>query len=143
VDFGAGTRGRQYRYEPVTVNGSTTYSSSRLSVREQNISISQQYQFFRNQWFHPRVGAGVELVRETASEEFDPVLVYDNTGRVTRAIVPAHTEGPTHRAFARAFGEAGFKAYTTRNVFFTGDMRVMFRGSIDEVLFRAGFGIDF
>ena len=31
----------------------------------------------------------------------------------------------------------------TRRAFFTGDMRIMFRGGVEEVLFRAGFGIDF
>ena len=31
----------------------------------------------------------------------------------------------------------------TRQAFFTGDTRLMFRNGLDEVLFRAGFGIDF
>ena len=31
----------------------------------------------------------------------------------------------------------------TRRAFFTGDMRLMVRHGIDDVLFRAGFGIDF
>src|SRR5262245_42775096 len=55
IDIGAGTTGRQFRYEPLVVEGKQTYQSSRISVREQNVAIAQQYQFFRNQWFHPRV----------------------------------------------------------------------------------------
>jgi hypothetical protein len=143
IDGGAGTRDSQYRFRQVVSNGSVTYESSRLRVREANVSISQQYQFFRNQWFHPHVGAGVELARETTTEEYDPIVVYDSTGRVARTIVPGRTEGPEHRFIARPFGETGFKAYMTRKAFFTGDMRVMFRNGIDEVLFRAGFGFDF
>jgi opacity protein-like surface antigen len=143
IDFGSGTRGRQYRYDARTLDGNQAYQNSRLSVREQNVSIGQQYQFFRNQLFHPHVGAGVELVRETRTEEFDPLLVYDSSARLTRTITPAHVDGPTRRFLARAFVETGFKAYMTPRVFFTSDARVMFRGRADEVLFRAGFGIDF
>jgi len=143
IDLGAGTRARQYRYEATTLDGNQAYESSRLSIREQNVSIGQQYQFFRNQLFHPHVGGGVELVRETRTEEFDPLIVYDSTGRVTRLVTPARVEGPTHHFLARAFVETGFKAYMTPRAFFTSDARLMFRGGIDEVLFRAGFGVDF
>jgi hypothetical protein len=143
VDFGAGTRASQYRYQQLVVNGVQTFESSRLRLRQSNLSIAQQYQFFRNQWFHPHVGAGVEIARETSTEDYDPVTILDNVTRTTRLAQPARTEGPDHRVLARAFGETGFKAYMTPRAFFTGDMRIMFRGGLDEVLFRAGFGIDF
>jgi opacity protein-like surface antigen len=144
VDFGAGTEARQYRYEPIIVNGqTTTSSSSRVSVRQQSVAIAQQYQFFRNQWFHPHVGAGVDIARETTREEYDPVFLFDNVTRVSQQIAPARTEGPDHRMIARPFAEAGFKAYMTRRAFFTGDSRLMIRHGIDEVLFRFGFGVDF
>ena len=70
-------------------------------------------------------------------------MTFDNATRTSLTVPPARTEGPDDRFIARAFAEAGFKAYMTRRVFFTGDARVMFRGRIEEVLFRAGFGIDF
>lgn len=143
VDVGAGTRGSQYRYEQRVVNGSQTFVSSRLRLREANVSVGQQYQFFRNQWFHPHAGAGIEIARETSTEAYDPVIVVDNVTHATRIATPARVEGPTHRFLARGFGETGFKAYMTRRAFFASDMRLMFRGGIDEVLFRAGFGVDF
>jgi len=143
VDFGAGTRAQQYRYRQVTTNGAITYEASRLRLRQQSVSIGQHYQFFRNQWFHPHVGAGVELARETTTEEYDPIVVFDNATRTSRTIVPARTEGPEHDFIARPFVEGGLKAYITRRAFFTTDMRMMFRPGIDEVLFRAGFGFDF
>jgi opacity protein-like surface antigen len=143
VDVGAGTRGSQYRYQQLIVNGAQTYQSSRLRLRASNVSIGQHYQFFRNQWFHPHVGAGVEIARETTTEDYDPVIVVDNVTHATRIAQPARTEGPEHRFLARGFAETGFKAYMTRRAFFTGDMRLMFHGGIDEVLFRTGFGIDF
>lgn len=142
VDVGGGTRGSQYRYSQVIVAGNQTFESSRLRIREDNVSIGQQYQFFHNQWFHPHVGAGVELARETSTEEYQPVVVFDNVTHVSRPISPARVEEGT-RFIARGFGETGFKAYMTPRAFFTGDMRIMIRGRIDEVLFRAGFGFDF
>jgi len=143
VDFGAGTRGEQYRFRQLLVNGTWTYESSRLKVRQDSVAVSQQYQFFRNEWFHPHVGAGMDLARETLTEQYQPVTVYDSTGRNTRIITPGHTEGPNHRFIARPFGEVGFKAYMTRQAFFTADTRFMVRHGIDEVLMRAGFGFDF
>lgn len=143
VDFGAGTEGRQYRYEPILVGGTTTGSSSRVSVRQQSLAVAQHYQFFRNQWFHPHVGAGLDIAREQTSEEYQPVFVFDSVTRVSRQITPARTEGPDHRTIVRPFVETGFKAYMTRRAFFTGDTRVMFRSGVEEVLFRFGFGVDF
>lgn len=142
VDVGAGTRGRQYRTRQFVANGSPAYESSQLVVRQWAVTIGQQYQFFHNQWFHPHVGAGVELARESTTENYLPVIVFDNAARTSREILPARTEG-AHEFIARGVGEAGFKAYMTRRAFFTGDVRLMFRNGIDQVLFRAGFGFDF
>src|SRR5262245_6231636 len=143
VDFGAGTKGSQSRYRQSFVNGSSVFEYSRVETRQSSIAIAQQYQFFRNQWFHPRVAAGVDIARETTTERYDPVGVYDQVTRTTRVIAPARTEGPEHRVIARPFAEGGFKAYVTTRAFFTTDMRLMFRHGVDEVLFRAGFGFDF
>lgn len=144
VDFGAGTEARQYRYEPLLVSGqTTTATSSRLNVRQQSLAVAQHYQFFRNQWFHPHVGAGIDIARETTTEDYDPVFVFDPVTHVSRQITPAHSEGPNHRIIARPFAEAGLKAYMTRQAFFTADSRWMFRNGLEEALFRIGFGIDF
>ena len=143
VDVGAGTLGRSYRYRQLTINGVTTSESSRVAIRQQSVAVSQQYQFFRNQWFHPHVGAGVDIARETKREEFQPVFVFDPVTRISRQVSAARAEGPSHDTIVRPFGEVGFKAYMTRRAFFTGDTRLMFRGGIDEVLFRIGFGVDF
>lgn len=143
VDFGGGTRARQYRYEYSVINGQTRTTSSQLNVQQQSVAVAQQYQFFRNQWFHPHVGAGVDIARETTTETYQPVVLFDSAGRTSTEITPRRTEGPEHRTIARPFAEAGFKAYMTRRAFFTGDTRLMVRHRIDEVLFRFGFGVDF
>lgn len=143
VDFGAGSEGQQYRYEQLFINGQTTSTSSRVHVRQQSVAVSQQYQFFRNQWFHPHVGAGVDIARERTTEEYSPIFVFDPVTRTSRLLEPPRNEGPEHRTIARPFAELGFKAYMTRRTFFTADTRLMYRKGLDEVLFRLGFGVDF
>jgi opacity protein-like surface antigen len=143
VDFGGGTRANQYRYEYTTVNGRSTSTSSRLRVQQQSLAVGQQYQFFRNQWFHPHVGAGIDVARETTSEIYEATFVFDNINHTSTQLAPRRSEGPEHDILVRPFVEAGFKAYMTRRAFFTGDSRVMVRHGLDEVLFRFGFGVDF
>jgi hypothetical protein len=143
VDVGAGTKADQYRYSYVTTGSRTTSTSSRISVQQQSVALGQHYQFFHNRWFHPHVGAGVDIARETTHEVYQPTLVFDNNTHTSTQLFPARVEEVEHRTIARPFAEAGFKAYMTRRAFFTGDTRVMYRNGLDEVLFRAGFGIDF
>src|SRR5688572_19955729 len=56
VDFGGGTKGQQYRYSYVTTGTQSTNTSSNVRVQQKSVAIGQQYQFFRNQWFHPHLG---------------------------------------------------------------------------------------
>jgi opacity protein-like surface antigen len=142
VDIGAGTRATRTGYEERFLNGAPTYRSAALSVQQWAVTVSQQYQFFRNQWFHPRVGAGVELAHETTSSAFEPFSVYDPVSRTSRLVAP-EIDGPDTSLITRGVGEVGFKAYVARRAFFTADMRLMFRNGIDQVLFRTGFGFDF
>ena len=143
VDFGGGTKAEQYRYSYVTTGTRSTSTSSRVRVQQQSVAVGQQYQFFRNQWFHPHVGAGIDIARETTRETFQPTFVYDSAARTSTQIQPPRDVGPDHRTIARPFAEAGFKAYMTTRAFFTADSRIKFRGGMDEVLFRLGFGVDF
>ena len=142
VDFGAGTRGESYGYRNVVVDGVTTFEATRVRTQQASLAIGQQYQFFRNQWFHPHVGGGVDLARRSIVEEYQPVTIYDSASRTTRVISAGRTETGTD-IVARPFVQTGFKAYMTRKSFFTSDARVLFRSGFDEVLFRFGFGVDF
>jgi hypothetical protein len=142
VDLSAATRGRQYRYSQVTTGSSQTLEISRLSIDRRSLAVGQQYQFFRNQWFHPHVGAGLDFGFETRREEYEPTVIYDTVTRVSR-LIPGRTEGPEHRLVVRPFVETGFKAYMTRRAFFLSDARLTFSREIDQAVFRFGFGVDF
>src|SRR3954469_25201235 len=84
VDFGATSHGRQYGYNEFTRDGVQVVEPRRVAVRRDTLAISQQYQFFRNQWFHPHVGAGVNLARETQTREYQPTVVFDPVTRTSR-----------------------------------------------------------
>jgi hypothetical protein len=142
VDLGGGTEGTQLRFSPITVDGRQVNLTLRLGVRHQTVAVSQQYQFYRNRWVHPFVGAGVALARETRIERYDAIIVYDNVTKITQTI-PARVESPYHEMVVRPFGTLGFKAYLSPRAFFTLDTRVTVRQGVDEVLFRFGFGTDF
>ena len=143
IDVGVGTPARHYRYQQRTLNGQIVNEISRVRVSRPSLAIAQQYQFLRNQWFHPHLGIGLDIARETRTEVYEPIFVFDNVGRLTRELVPQRTEGPDHHVVVRPFAEGGFKAYMSRRAFFTADMRLMVHGGIDQALFRLGFGVDF
>lgn len=142
IDFGAGTRATAYHYRPVTIEGRPTYLASETTFARRTIGISQQYQFFRNAWFHPHVAAGANLTWERSTEHFQAVVALDGPSR-QRVLVPERTDGPHTGITVRPFVAAGFKAYMTRRSFFRTDLRVAFHAGADEALLRFGFGVDF
>ena len=143
IDFGATTGGDIYTSNPIFVENQQTYTTSRFFFSTRKLTLSQQYQAYRNVWFHPHVAAGVDLTWEETREERSPVILYDGVARVSRQISPAQNVGPDTDLIVRPFAAVGFKAYMTPRSFFRSDMRFTIRGGVDEVLWRFGFGMDF
>ena len=107
------------------------------------LAIGQRYQFFRNAWFHPDVGAGAEVAWVTQTMRLEPVFVYDPAGRMPAPLEPGRTEGPDTTLEVRPFADVGFKAYMSPRVFFRGSARVTARHGVEDVLLRFGVGVDF
>lgn len=143
LDFAATTVGDIYTATPVVVGAQLTYTNSRQFFTTRKLALSQQYQAYRNAWFHPHVAAGVDLTWETSREERSPVIVYDSAARTSREVLPARTIGPDVDLIVRPFAAVGFKAYVTQRAFFRSDLRFTFERGVDEVLLRFGFGVDF
>jgi hypothetical protein len=142
IEAAASNSARFSTYPSYNIDGLTAFAGSRFTFETRRIAVSQQYQFFRNEWFHPHVAAGADVTWETTTEDRDPVIFFGQQGQ-TRQIMPARVIGPDTRARVRPFAEVGFKAYTTPRGFFRGDLRLLARGRIDEVQLRFGFGVDF
>ena len=132
-----------YRFEQTTVNGRPTYRTSKSKLQSSGIGVGQHYQFLRNAWVHPYVGAGIDFRRESLEELVDPVVLYDDRRGDTQEVVPARRAGPSISWTAKPFVAVGLKAYVSQRGFFRADFRVSVRGGAEEVVTSAGFGVDF
>jgi hypothetical protein len=143
LDAGASSEAEFSRVEPVPLDGTAIYVSARVLVRMRRLALTQQYQFFRNAWFHPHVAAGLDWTWERTRELFEPAFWFDGPVRPPRPVLPPGRAGPHTRLVVRPVAAAGFKAYMTPRTFFRSDVRVAVQGGIDEVLWRFGLGVDF
>jgi hypothetical protein len=87
--------------------------------RTASLAAALAYQFFENQWFHPALGGGFELVHEREA----------GVGGSVRM---------------RPFVAAGFKWYGNERVFVRSDVRVSLfgNGAAARVTWSAGVGVD-
>ncbi len=143
VEFGVSSPAELYALRTISAPGQTTYTRSEHRFSTRRVTAGQQYQFFRNAWAHPHVGAGVDLTWERHEEEVDPIYFYDSVARTTRVIADAETIGPSIDFRVRPFAEVGTKLYFGQRGFFRTDLRLTFRDRVEEVIIRFGFGVDF
>jgi hypothetical protein len=140
IDIGATSGGEVFVFEPAFIDGQQTSRYGFVTHRTRALGLTQHYQFFRNAWFHPYVGAGLDLVHETRDERFEALQVFDRFG--PRTIEPAHEES-SRGLIVRPAASLGFKAYLSPRAYFRSDARIGVRHRIDDVIVRFGFGIDF
>lgn len=141
VEAGLTTPIEFWTYRSFTVDGLSAWRTSVFTYKLGRLAVGQHYQFLRNAWVHPYVGAGVDVTWERSTERADPLVVYDARG--PRELRPGGTFGPDTTVHVRPYLQTGFKAYMNRRAFFRSDLRVLVRDRLDEVLLRCGFGIDF
>ena len=143
IEAGVGSAVRHESYRVIVVNGVQLAENSEFTFRSQRIAVGQQYQFFRNTWFHPHAGAGVDLTWERTTQVVHPVIQYTGSpGRPTQ-VQPERVVGPDTDLQVRPFGEVGFKVYASPRGFVRGDLRLLARNGLDEVQLRFAFGVDF
>jgi hypothetical protein len=100
-------------------------------------AAGQSYQFGRNAFFHPFVTAGVSVDRERQSHERTVYL-----SSAGRAVLPTEIRTET-RVRARPFVATGFKAYFSERGFFRTDLKLDIQSGVEQVAWKAGFGVDF
>ena len=143
VELGAGTEATAYRGRRVVIDGHVTSEFVESQYSQRLLSLGQQYQFFRNAWFHPYVGAGATVNFERALDRTDPIIVYTDASRTGRVLRPEQVDGPRTDVTVAPFVATGFKAYLTPRGFFRSDLRISMRGGVENVVLRFGFGVDF
>jgi hypothetical protein len=143
IEAGVSDRVRFWTYDTYRADGLIGSAGAEYVFRTRRIGVAQQYQFFRNAWFHPHVAAGADLNWETTSGRIDPVIAYGPAPGGAREIRPGQVIDRDTRLHVRPFVEAGFKSYLTPRAFFRSDLRMFARRGVDEVQVRFGLGVDF
>jgi hypothetical protein len=143
VEIGASTETRTYRAVPIDIGGQQQIAATSVRFHSNRVALVQHYQFRRNEWFHPSVGGGIDVVRERYSLTDEPIYFYDQATRQSRVLRDAVAHGDEDEVTVRALATSGFKAYVSPRSFFLGDLRVTFTSRAEDILLRFGFGVDF
>jgi hypothetical protein len=112
------------------------YASGQRRTREARVVAQQIYQFGRNAWVHPYVGAGVVVLRETSRVEFDQPP-FANLGLAVP--LSQHAETATR---VKPVVSAGVKAYLSPRAFVRGDILLSPWTTSRDVTVRGGIGVD-
>jgi hypothetical protein len=143
LEASASTRGDFYASRTISINGFPAHVFSEYSFLTRRITLGQQYQFGENAWFHPHLGAGLDLNWETESRRDREVVFYDPATRPRSGVVAPLEHPDRTDLHARPYVSAGFKAYVTPRAFVRGDARTVFGRQVEDVLVRFGVGVDF
>jgi hypothetical protein len=143
VEFQINSTSEFYAFEQTeTIGRIPVYRASRYDIRSTGLGIGQVYQFRRNAWVHPFIGAGIDLRWESTEQEIQPVVVWDSSAG-PRELEAGRRVGPTTAFKAQLFAVVGLKAYLCKRAFFRTDVRTGVHDGVEEVAARAGFGFDF
>ena len=136
--------GRVFHEERIDVPGQA-FPSFRLRehhFRATTLGGSVAYQFFQNQWFHPHVAAGLEIVRE-ADRTFAPESRLFPAPSGVPLFLPAEAGGTTVSWAVRPVVGTGFKWYVNERGFVRTDVRVSIGDKrASHVVWTAGIGVD-
>jgi hypothetical protein len=110
-------------------------------LREMTVGATALYQFFENQWVHPFVGGGAELVRERHLADALPAASVRFSTAAPNLPIPAVD---TVSYSVRPVITGGFKFYVSPHAFVRTDVRTAL--SADRAVawqWRGGIGFDF
>jgi opacity protein-like surface antigen len=145
IEVGATTSANVYSSVPLVVaNNQTVYVPVHNQFSSRRVSVMQLYQFRRNEWAHPYVGAGIDAVWDRVETQSDPVYVFDPLTRQQSQIRPRMDAGERTSVSGRGVLTAGVKAYMARKAFAVTELRVSIgRRRTEDVQWRFGLGVDF
>jgi opacity protein-like surface antigen len=141
----ASRAGRIYVSEPIAIRGQSlpAFRSSEHIFQATTVNAGVAYQFFENQWFHPFVGAGLELVREKQRVDVIQQIIPALAPAPPLIIPPSRGRDEVHYA-AWPFVDAGFKWYVSEQAFVRTDLLASISGhGPGHVVWANGFGVEF
>jgi hypothetical protein len=145
-DLSTSSEGEIDSFESVPIAGLTTpvFVQREHEIRFTTASLGLTNQFFENAWFHPFVGAGVELVREREHIETLPSPVPPPRATGAAPIGPAPGNETRVRYRGRPYVATGFKVYLSDHAFIRTDLRTSWSADgLSSLGWRSGVGVDF
>lgn len=144
LDVSTSTQGQTYSVEPVPpFPGFPTFVTSEHEFRLTTVAAALNAQFFENTWFHPFVGAGIEVTREREHIRRTTSIAIPRDPRAPPTISPPQTETKT-RFVGHPFVGAGFKVYVSERAFIRTDLRTSWSSDgLATMAWRNGIGFDF
>jgi hypothetical protein len=142
-DVSTSTQGERYSVEFIPLPGSTSslFLQRDHEFRMTTASAGVIGQFFENAWFHPFVGAGIELFHER--ERIETAITPPRDPRAP-AIIPTPEPETLLRYGARPYVATGFKAYVSERAFIGTDIRTSWSSDgLAALAWRTGIGFDF
>jgi hypothetical protein len=143
IEGGVSTSAEWYAYQEVVIDGLRGLLNSELQIQNRSLAIGQQYQFYRNVWFHPFVGGSVDLTWERTEREDEQILGFDARTGQPRVLQAAMEHQRQTDLLAHPCLSFGFKGYFTPRQFISSDARIVIGDRIERVMFRFGVGLDF
>jgi hypothetical protein len=130
-------------YETIAQQGGFTYALFDYRAHDIRVGVAQLYQFGRNEWVHPYVGAGVDVVRrERAIDRREQTRSVYVQNRNIPVLIPSARERETV-VFVQPIVKTGLKMYVSEKAFFNTELKLGLTRDIDHVVWRIGIGIDF
>jgi len=146
TEFEAGwsTTGTNEVFEDINYAGALTYALTDHRARDFRIGATQIYQFGRNAWIHPFVGAGFDVIRRETTLERLPQsrTLYFPPNRSVPVTIPPSRER-RNDVFAQGVLKTGVKMYASEKMFFTTELKFGLREDVDHVVWKLGLGFDF
>jgi len=143
-DLSSSSQDDTYSFEPIALPGSPTILPLQRDhdFRVTTASAGVIGQFFENAWFHPFVGAGVELVRER--EHIETSLPIGLARDPRTPFIPDFQPATRERYCTRPYFATGFKAYVSESAFIRTDIRTSWSSDgLAALAWRSGVGVDF
>ena len=128
-------------YTDIEIRDIPTYALVRFEARDIRMGVAQLYQFGRNQWVHPYLGIGADIIARRTTKRRLPQTreVYPRGAPV---LIPALDER-TSDVLAQPFVKAGLKMYARERLFFTTEFKLGISRDVDHAVWKIGIGADF
>jgi hypothetical protein len=145
VRLSAASASRLFEEQRVVVPGEPfpVFRLREHHFQKTSVAAGAHYQFFENQWFHPNLGGGVEVVRESDRQYTPPWQAPIRLPGQPAIVLPEIANRTAVSWSARPFAAAGFKWYAGERAFTRVDVRVSFdRRGVADASWTAGIGVD-